>query len=358
MSRPFRLFPLAIAALVFSAVACAPAPQPTPAVSAANQEAAPADKSAAGPEIVKLGTFFSMGAAPLFVAVERGFFTEQRVEVEIQRTAGASEVMGFLGAGHLDVAGGGVSAPLYNAVARGVPIKVVAPLGLVSESPEHASNFMMARKDLYDSGSVREVAQLRGRRIAITGLGSTNHWHLARLLRTANLRLGDVDVVDMNYADMITALATGNLDAAILASPYDVQLKKEGVAEMLVPNVAPGQMLTVLMFSPQFRDERPDAARRFMIAYANAIRAMQRDGDIFGDNLPIYEKYTGLKGEDILISTPPVFDANLRIDVKPLLEYQEFLIAEKSVTYPTPLTEDQLVDRSFADFALQNMSKQ
>jgi ABC-type taurine transport system substrate-binding protein len=189
-------------------------------------------------------------------------------------------------------------------------------------------------------------------------LGSTNHWHLARLLRAANLRLSDVDVVDMNYADMITALATGNLDAAILASPYDVQLKKDGVAEMLVPNVAPGQMLTVLMFSPQFREERPEVARRFMVGYADAIRAMQRDGDIFGDNLPIYEKYTGLRGEDILVSTPPVFDASLRIDVKPLLEYQEFLVVEKSVTYATPLTEDQLVDRSFAEYALQYASKQ
>src|SRR6476660_353556 len=130
MSRPFRPLSLAIAAFVFGAVACTPAPPPTPAVSPANEEAAPADKRPAEPEIVKLGTFFSMGAAPLFVAVERGFFAKQGVEVEIQRTAGASEVMGFLGAGHLDVAGGGVSAPLYNAIARGVAIKVVAPLGL------------------------------------------------------------------------------------------------------------------------------------------------------------------------------------------------------------------------------------
>jgi NitT/TauT family transport system substrate-binding protein len=247
-----------------------------------------------------------------------------------------------------------VSAPLYNAIARGVPIKVVAPLGLMGDSLERSLNFLVVRKDLYDSGGVREVGQLRGRKIAITGLGSTNHWHLSRQLQAAGLSLDDVDVVDLNYPDMITALRTGALDAAIMASPFDVQLKRDGITEMLVPNVAPGQMVTVLMFGPPFMAERPEAARRFMVGYANAIRALQREGLMASDNVPIYERYTGLKADDLVVATPPLFDPDLRIDVKPLLEYQQFLFNEKAVTYPTPLTEQQIVDRAFATYALQH----
>ncbi|HEY7062773.1 MAG TPA: ABC transporter substrate-binding protein [Chloroflexota bacterium] len=353
-----------VVGLALVVVACAPAapatreaasapPAAATARPAAPTAAAPATQPAPEPQAVKLGTFFSLGAAPLLVAVERGFLAEQGLDVTIERTGSASEVMGFLGAGHLDVAAGGVSGALYNAIARDVPLKVVAPLGLTGDSLERSLNFLVVRKDLYDGG-VRNVGQLRGRKIAITGLGSTNHWHLARQLQAAGLGLDDVDVVDMTYPDMITALRTGALDAAIMASPFDVQLKRDGITEMLVPNVAPGQMVTVLMYGPPFMAEHPDAARRFLVGYANAIRAIQREGLMASENVPIYERYTGMKAEDLLIATPPLFDPDLRIDAQPLLEYQQFLFNEKAVSYPTPLTEQKIVDRSFATYALQH----
>jgi NitT/TauT family transport system substrate-binding protein len=302
---------------------------------------------------VKLGTFYSLGAAPLFVGIERGFFGKQGLEIDVQRTASASDVMGFLGTGHLDVAAGGPSAPLFNAIARDVPIKLVAPLGVVPDTRDDSPFPMVVRKDLYDSGALREVSQLRGRRIAITGLGSANHWNVARLLQTVNLRLEDVDVVGMDYADMVAAFRTGNLDAALVISPFDAQLQREDLAVILVPNMSPGEMVTGLMYGPQFMRERAEVARRFMVGYLNAIRAMHRDGLMAPENTAVYEKFTGQSPEVIRASKLLYFDPDLRMDMRGPLGYQQFLLAMKMVTYDTPLAEQQIVDRSFAEYALQ-----
>jgi NitT/TauT family transport system substrate-binding protein len=364
-----------IVALVFATLACAPAAQPSArdaagaapapanpaaAASAPGTAAQPAAQPPAPPETVKLGSFYSLGAAPLFVGIDRGFFGKQGIEVEIQRTAGASEVMGFLAAGHLDVAAGGPSVPLYNSIGRGVPIKVVAPLGLNPSTVDRNNPELplMVRKDLYDSGTVREVGQLRGRTIAMTGVGSTFHWHLARTLQEANLRIDDVELIAMDFPDQITGLATGRIDAALLSAPWDAQARRDGVAEVLVPNVAPGHMVTVLMASPQLMQERPDALRRFLTGYANAIRAMQREGYKTEENLAIIERYTGVKADTIRTSTFQVFDVDLAIDSRRLADYQQFLFGMKLVTYDTPLAESQLVDKSFAEYAAQRADKQ
>ncbi len=54
------------------------------------------------------------------------------------------------------------------------------------------------------------------------------------------------------------------------------------------------------------------------------------------------------------VQTATTSYTDLRIDVKSLLDYQQFVLDEKVVTYPAPLSEQQLVDRSFADYALQH----
>jgi NitT/TauT family transport system substrate-binding protein len=246
-----------------------------------------------------------------------------------------------------------VSVPLFNAVARGVPIKVVAPLGVNPEGNDRGPVVMMVRKDLYDAGTVRQVGQLRGRKVAITGLGSDNHWSLGRLLQEAGLRLEDVEVVAMPFPDMVTAMRTGNVDAAILASPFDVRAEEEGVAVALVPNVSPGQMVTVLMFGPQFVQDRPEVARRFMAAYLDAIRLIQREGLLAPANLAIFEQQLGLDAETLRKSRAPTYDPQLRTRADTLLQFQQFLLANGMLTYDAPLGEAQLVDRRFADSAVQ-----
>ena len=86
-----------------------------------------------------------------------------------------------LGVGQLDVGGGTVSAGLFNAVARGIPIKMVAPQS--RHDIGACSLYVMLRRDLIESGAVTDYTSLRGRRIATPARASSPTSSSPRLLR-------------------------------------------------------------------------------------------------------------------------------------------------------------------------------
>ena len=64
----------------------------------------------------------------------------------------------------MDAMGGAFGPELINAVARGINVKVVA--GLNSYIPGWDAGFLTVRKELIDSGKVREMKDLKGLKVA------------------------------------------------------------------------------------------------------------------------------------------------------------------------------------------------
>jgi NitT/TauT family transport system substrate-binding protein len=99
-----------------------PATSPTAAVAGT----APTPKASGGSTKVALGQVGGLSDAAFFIAAEKGYFREQGIELEVSRFASAAQMVAPLGAGQLDVGGGAPSAGLLNAMAREVPLKIVA----------------------------------------------------------------------------------------------------------------------------------------------------------------------------------------------------------------------------------------
>lgn len=66
--------------------------------------------------------------APFYIAIEKGYFAEEGIQVELQPVEGGSDNVVQVAAGNFDVAGGGIGAGMLNAVARGIEFGIVAPL--------------------------------------------------------------------------------------------------------------------------------------------------------------------------------------------------------------------------------------
>ena len=75
---------------------------------------------------VKVGIVPSITNAPMFIADKKGFMREEGLVSDYQTFDSAASMMAPLGAGQLDVVAGGPSAGLFNAVARGIDLRVVA----------------------------------------------------------------------------------------------------------------------------------------------------------------------------------------------------------------------------------------
>ena len=81
---------------------------------------------AAAQETVTVGIYAATSDAPLFIADKKGYFGDECIAVKLTSFQSAAMMVRPLGTGQLDVGAGSASAGLYNAVARGIRIRIVA----------------------------------------------------------------------------------------------------------------------------------------------------------------------------------------------------------------------------------------
>ena len=145
----------------------APAHQRLRPAAAAPSAAAP--QAAREPTTVRITDIQITSAAGSYIAAERGYFREEGVDAQFipmgARTRSRRSV-----ANSADVAGAAINAFIFNAVARGVPVKGVADHG--ANLKDASAGGVAIRKDLFDSGAIRGPADLRGRKIGLSNSGS------------------------------------------------------------------------------------------------------------------------------------------------------------------------------------------
>jgi NitT/TauT family transport system substrate-binding protein len=81
---------------------------------------------------VNIGVANSSTDIGLFAAQKRGYFAQEGIEANFIAFDSAARMIAPFASGDLDVGGGGPSAGLYNAIARGIDIRIVAPASTFS----------------------------------------------------------------------------------------------------------------------------------------------------------------------------------------------------------------------------------
>ena len=140
---------------------------------------------AAGPLVVTVGATSSTSDAPIYIADKKGYFSDEGLAVTVSNFRSAADMVAPLGTGELDAGAGSASAGLYNAVKRGVRIKIVADKA--SSPPGYGATKILLRKDVVDSGRYKEPKDLKGMRFAMNAPGVSNTATLNALLKSAGL---------------------------------------------------------------------------------------------------------------------------------------------------------------------------
>ena len=142
-------------------VACdtSSAPSPAPAGVTAAATTTAAYPVAGKPTIVRTGYVPVLISAPYYIAMEKGYFKELGLDVQMQPLQGGSDAVIQLSSGSFDVAAGGAGVGFWNAVDRGVKFVVVAPL---HTETSHQATPLVTSKANFDSGKVKKAADLKG----------------------------------------------------------------------------------------------------------------------------------------------------------------------------------------------------
>jgi len=338
-----------------TASAATKAPEPTKAPAPTTAPAptkAPEPTKAAAADKVTVAYVAIANFAPLYIAMERGYMKEQNIEVTAQKVTTAADALPFLATGQYDIGGVGMAAATFNGFNKGLDFRIVASAGI--QPLKNGPTIILVRKELKDSGKVKAVADLKGMKVGIAGAaGSTGAYFVAKALRDVGLTFKDITPVNLANPDLVLAMKQGSVDAALVGPPYSDQIIKDGTGVLLAQDTAPGAMTTVWMYSGKFMKERPDVAKRFMVALVKGARAMQGANYLDPENIKAYIKYTPSTEDAIKTGLPPFVDPDLKVYLDSVKSLEEVFRAEGWTDYTTAIPADKMADSSYQENAVK-----
>jgi len=236
-------------------------------------------------DTVTIGVVGAVSDVVLYLAQKKGFFHEEGLKGDITLFDSGAKMVAPLGAGQLDVGAGAFSAGLFNALGRGIDIKIVADKATNKAPYDYRA--VIVRKPL--AGAIKTLADLKGRKIGITANGASDNSVLAVGLKSVGLGLGDVERVYLGFSAQLVALQNGGIDAAFSSEPDVTIGVREGIAVKFKPYSAfyPVDQSGVILFGSSFLDSDRAKGERFMRAYLRAVRfydSSLKDGHITGPN--------------------------------------------------------------------------
>jgi len=321
--------------------------------------ALPTPTGTAAAQAITVGATSSTSDAPIFIADQKGYFRDEGLDVKVTNFRSAADMVAPLGAGQIEAGAGSASAGLYNAVARGIKIKIVADKA--SSPPGYGATKILVRKDHVESGRYRLLADLKGMKFAMNAPGVSNTSTLNTLLQSAGLKYSDVETVDLPLPDHVAALKNKSVDASASVEPGPALAIRNGDAVLIKSDdeILPNHQIAVLLYSEEFAFKRADAARRFMRAYIRAVRfyngALQNgrlDGPNADDVIAILSEATPIKGRDIYkLITPTGMNPDGRVN-KASLAYDLAFYTEQGLIKGA-VNLDQVVDGSFVEAVLK-----
>ena len=251
-----------------------------------------AGPAGAGTTEVTIVTPSGVSVTPFYYALDHGLFERAGLKVTpIIRTAG-KEVIQIFTSGGADVSFTG-PGPMGVTIGQGVAAKVTGffaygSVAIVTFDP-----------------AIKEVKDLKGKRIAISGPGSASEV----IGRIVLFEMGldphkDAQVRPLNAPEMVTAGRLGQVDAAITWPPYaqvmtveipkarlfmDVNEEWKRIFKTPVPAVWHG-----LLVKEKFLKEQPEATRKIQQVLSEAVQRVQGDD---AEQVRLLMKYERMKEE-------------------------------------------------------------
>jgi NitT/TauT family transport system substrate-binding protein len=316
---------------------------------------------AAAPVTVRVGLANASSDVGFFIADKKGYFKQEGLDVKFTTFDSGAKMVAPLGNGQLEVGAGSPSAGLYNAIARGIDIKIVADKG--STPPGYGYQPLLVRKDLVESGRYKSLKDLKGMKIAGSAQGSASTSTLNEALKKAGLKYEDVERVFLGFPQHVMALQNKAVDAAMTTEPSATKAVQSGAAVRVMGDdeIYPNHQLAVVLYSGAFIRDNPDAARRFMRAYLRAVRDYNdalKDGKIAGPKaaevIAILTQYTSINDPALYRMISPqgcnpdgtVYEPSLHNDLA-------FYKAEGQIK--GNVTVEQALDNSFVQAALKDL---
>ena len=202
--------------------------------------------------------------APLYVALEKGYYNAEGLDVQLSEGNGAQNVLKALAAGN-EKFGYGPAVAAARATSQGLPVKVVA---LYQTSAPMA---VIAFPDT----PLKGPKDLEGKRLAIS-VGETFGDMIRPFVRINNVDLGKIQLIQMDASARTTQFLTRKVDVmSVYLSNELPQIEKRAGVKFNVVKVTDfgfNVLGSSMYVSNAFAEQKPDTVKKLLLATAKGYR--------------------------------------------------------------------------------------
>lgn len=306
---------------------------------------------------VTVGMKQAVSDAGILIGMAKGYYEELGIEIEPVQFNTGQDMINALGAGQLDVGATVTASGLFNAMLRGIPIKIVADKGV--NVPGQGYYRLVIRKDLVDE--IKDYEDLMGRKLAIVGTASLDEIALDRVLNMGGMTTEDVDLqVIRSFPDIVAAMSNKSIDGGMLIEPFVTAAVEQGIGDPWKdPAEYDPDAQTALLVYGKSMIERPEVAKRFMLAYIKSIRDYN-DAFFKGINkdeiISILAQYSTVTDKALYEKMFPVgLNPNGYVRMKGVQMDLDWYLKKGLIN--GQLKAEDVVDHSYVDYALSVLGK-
>jgi len=208
---------------------------------------------------------------PLNIGMQKGFFKAHGIDVEEVDFGGSAKLQQALGADAIDVGLG--SGPELAFVAKGNTDLAIA----VFAGPPNSQVLVVGA-----AGPIHKMADLKGKKIGISTVGSLTDWLVRELSRQQGWGPDGITGVALgSEAGRVASLRAGTSDGMVTDVASATQLANEKVTRTIVHfgTVAPDFIIHAIFATHKSITERPDTLKRFLAGWFDTIKWMRGHKD-------------------------------------------------------------------------------
>lgn len=238
-------------------------------------------------EPLKIRYSIWVGYGPLFIAKEKGYFREEKVDVELINMNDPKEGFFAMAAERLDGVVSTIDTMLLY-LKTGKEFQYVLAL-----DDSAGGDGIVARKE------IKSVKDLKGKKVAFAE-GSVSQFFLNVLLKEAGLTQKDIEAVNMKPEDAGAAFIAGKVDAAVTWEPWLSKGKAAPHGHILVDSSkTPGLITDVLILRRDVVAKRGKEIQGLVNAWNKAVAYWEKN--------PVESNEIMAKGVGDWLKDPKVF---------------------------------------------------
>jgi NitT/TauT family transport system substrate-binding protein len=237
---------------------------------------------------VRIGHLPVTGHAKIFVAKEKDFFSEEKIDAELIEFINSADGLAALRAGKIDVGAFGTTAPLVH-IAQGADLRIIG--GIMGEDAA-----IVAKPEL--AKSIKTVVDLKGRKVATIRLATGDAVFRGALERAGINWKKDLEIFELKSPPaVIEAVKAGEVDAGVIWGPHDITAEKNGlVVAIRSRSLSPGHPCCRVTILNDSLKKNTDLWVRFLRAILKAEKFTKENQN---ETVDIVLKYVKLDPDTI-----------------------------------------------------------